>query len=161
MKIIQNFLPEKYFNKIEKEIKDNKIFPFYFNSTVSSREEKQSLDHFYFTHMVYQHHVPQSAIYEMFLPLLDVLDIKSLIRIKINMYTKTGSLIHHKSHTDYKFTHKGLILSLNDCNGGTQIGETFVKSIRNQALLFDPSVPHNSTNCTDKQARFNININYF
>ena len=35
-----------------------------------------------------------------------------------------------------------------------------VKSIANRALFFDSMKPHSSTSCSDKKARFNININY-
>jgi hypothetical protein len=52
-------------------------------------------------------------------------------------------------------------LSLNDCNGYTVIGDKKIESKANRALFFDPSVEHNSTNCTDEKARFNINFNYF
>jgi len=74
----------------------------------------------------------------------------------------TEKLIKHKAHRDLPpaLSHKGAILSLNTCNGGTYIGKKFIKSVENRILLFDPSVLHSSTNCTDQQARFNININW-
>ena len=95
-------------------------------------------------------------------PLIDKLNVKSLIRIKANLYHKTEKLIFHKPHLDYDFKHKGAILYLNTCNGYTVLnGGTKIKSVENTLLLFDSSKTHNSTNCTDKKIRLNININYF
>jgi hypothetical protein len=83
-----------------------------------------------------------------------------LRRVKVNCYTRSEKIIKHKAHKDYEIPHKGAILSLNTCNGGTYIGKKFIKSVANRILLFDPSVLHSSTNCTDEKARFNININW-
>ena len=49
----------------------------------------------------------------------------------------------------------------NTCDGYTKLNDgTKVESVANRALFFDPSIPHQSTNCTNAKARFNININY-
>ena len=87
---------------------------------------------------------------------------KDFITIKANLYHKTEKLIFHKPHLDYDFKHKGAILYLNTCNGYTVLnGGVKIKSVENTLLLFDSSKTHNSTNCTDKKIRVNININYF
>ena len=39
--------------------------------------------------------------------------------------------------------------------------DIMIESVENRVLLFDPSLPHSSTTCTNAKARFNININYF
>jgi len=36
-----------------------------------------------------------------------------------------------------------------------------IKSIENRLLLFDASVPHHSTTCTDDKCRVNVNFNFF
>jgi hypothetical protein len=64
-------------------------------------------------------------------------------------------------HNDFPFEHKGAILSLNTCDGGTWVENKFVKSEENQVIFFDPSKPHCSTSCTDNQVRVNIILNYF
>ena len=39
--------------------------------------------------------------------------------------------------------------------------KTKIDSVENRILFFDPSIPHDSENCTDQKVRVNININYF
>lgn len=153
--VIDNFLPKEEFEHMQKVFM-SAHFPYYFNTNVADEYDKD----FYFTHAVYDDNVVNSDYYEAVRPLLIKLDTMFLRRVKVNCYTKSEKIIKHKAHKDYEVPHKGAILSLNTCNGGTYIGEEFIKSVENRILLFDPSVLHSSTNCTDQQARFNININW-
>ena len=156
MKIIDNYLPYESFLKIQK-ILMSPDFAYYFNSTVA---DETDTNNFYFTHTIYDKNLVNSDYYHTLEPLLTKLDTMFLRRIKVNCYTRSEKLIKHKAHQDYEVAHKGAIYSLNTCNGGTYVGKKFIKSVANRILLFDPSVPHSSTNCTDEQARFNININW-
>tara|TARA_Y100000289_G_C3906625_1_gene142294 strand:- start:342 stop:827 length:486 start_codon:yes stop_codon:yes gene_type:complete len=160
MKIVKNFLDKEYFEKLKNQIVDNDAIPFYFQATVAHKDDAKDEKQFYFTHVCYNDHVPNSNLFELFKPLVKQINCKSLIRIKINCYPRTDELLEHYPHIDYDYKHKGLVLSLNTCDGGTRISKKFIPSVENQALFFDPNVKHNSTTCTDKQARFNININY-
>ena len=64
-------------------------------------------------------------------------------------------------HRDYETKHKGVLYSLNTCDGYTIFEDgTKVKSVANRALLFDPSIPHCSTTCTNAWYRSNIILNY-
>jgi hypothetical protein len=157
MKIINNFLPESEFKKLKENFLSSD-FPYYFNDKVAAEDE--TTNDFYFTHTIYDNNVVNSDYFKLMKPLLDKLDIWFLRRIKVNCYTRTEKLIKHKEHQDLPFSHNGAIFSLNTCNGGTFIDNTFVKSEENKILLFDPFIYHSSTNCTDQQARFNININW-
>ena len=161
IKVKKNFLDNKDILNLKKIIMSAGSMPFYFQDTVAHDTEKYNKNNFYFTHNAYYNQKPNSDFFDLFKPLLIKLNVKSLIRLKINLYPKTDKLYHHPPHIDYKFKHKGCIYSLNSCDGGTKIGNKLYESIENQALLFDPSAPHNSTTCTNTHARFNININYF
>jgi|TARA_R100001460_G_scaffold53861_1_gene93045 hypothetical protein len=156
MKVIKNFYDKDKFEEIQKLILGSN-FPFYFNDGVADPEQTND---FYFTHTFYKDYQPTSPYYKMLIPIIDMIKPKSLIRIKANLYPRTEKLHHHKKHEDFDFDNYGLVLSLNDCDGGTQIGDKFIPSIANQAIIFKANVPHNSTTCTDKKARFNINFNY-
>lgn len=156
MKIIKNFCDEDKFKEIQKIILGSN-FPFYFNDGVADHEQTNE---FYFTHNFYRDYQPTSPYYKLLVPIIDMIKPKSLIRIKANLYPRTEKLHHHKKHEDFDFDNYGLVLSLNDCDGGTQIGDKFIPSIANQAIIFKANVPHNSTTCTDAKARFNINFNY-
>ena len=118
-----------------------------------------------FAYLVFEHQ-QLSEMYEMLTSgpesLWDRFGIKSLIRIKLNLYPATQNLIGHASHQDYDFEHKGAIIYINDNDGYTKLEDgTCIESKANRVLFFDASTPHSSTNCTNAKARFNINVNYF
>ena len=93
--------------------------------------------------------------------LLDKINYNFLIRAKLNCYPRSDQKVIHSKHVDYTYRTKGLIFSLNTCDGATILENgKEVKSVANRALFFNPSKPHASTNCTDQHARFNINVNY-
>ena len=155
---INNFLSKKDFTTIKNTI-ESENFPWYYNHKITDKTD--DVEQGYFTHLFYDQHIP-SHYFKCLKPLIDKLKVKSIIRIKANLYHKTEKLIFHKPHLDYDFKHKGAILYLNTCNGYTVLnGGTKIKSVENTLLLFDSSKTHNSTNCTDKKIRLNININYF
>lgn len=160
MKIIKNYLDKKYFEELKKTIFNNN-FPFYYSDVVADQKDSKKLTDFFFGHIIYEHLTPKSNHFPIFVPLLTQLQVKALIRIKVNMYTRTEKIIKHNMHTDYKFDHKGAILSLNECNGGTWIEDKFIESQENQMVLFNPSKPHCSTSCTNDHVRVNIICNYF
>ena len=88
--------------------------------------------------------------------------VKALIRIKANCYPKTHEIYEHGMHTDFKWTHKTALFSINTCDGYTKLKDgTKINSVANRILLFDASEEHCSTTTTDTFARVNININYF
>lgn len=161
-KVIDNFLDKDYFNQIKESIIENQqgLLGWTFVSQINS--EHTALDNnCYFEHTIYNQG-PQSALYELFEPLWTLLDIKSLIRIKANCYPAKDSIVLHDAHKDAEFDHNGAILSLNDCDGYTQLVDgTKIESKANRLLLFNPGLNHSSTNCTNAKARFNINVNYF
>ena len=161
IKVKKNFLDKKDCLNLQHIIMHSSNMPFYFQDTVAYKAEESNKNNFYLTHNAYYNQKPNSDFFYLFKPLLTKLDVKSLIRLKVNLYPRTDKIYHHPPHIDYKFKHKGCIYSLNSCDGGTKIGNKVYESVENQALLFDPSISHNSTTCTNTHARFNININYF
>mgnify|MGYP003147354189 CR=1 FL=1 len=157
MKIIDNFLPQEEFNKIQNIIMGEQ-FNYFYKNYVTSPEDT---DYFYFAHELYKDNVPQSDYINLLQPLFTKLKILSLIRAKVNCFPRTEKLIKYGKHVDKTFKHKGAIFYINTCNGGTYVKDKFIKSVANRMLLFDSSKAHQSTNCTDEKCRFNININYF
>jgi len=155
--VINNFLGLDDFYDLKNLVMGNN-FPYHFQSTVETKDSKD--DKFYFTHILYEDKINSPYFYK-FKSILDVLKPKHLIRMKINCYTRTEKLEEHKPHTDYPYENKGCVLSFNSCDGYTCFEDgTKVDSIENRAVIFDAHKSHNSTSCTNAQARFNININY-
>ena len=161
MRVVKNYLDKDYFNKLKDAfVENNSNLPFYIQHTVAYKTNEKHFKHFYFTHLFFNNAI-KSEYYTLLQPLLEKLKVKALIRIKLNLYPRTDILLHHYPHKDEEFKHKALILSLNTCDGGTRIGKKFIPSIENQAFFFDANIAHNSTTCTNQQARINLNFNYF
>lgn len=164
MKIIDNYLPKEQFENIKNTIcEDSMNFPWYYNKFLNNRDYGEIDNHFYFVHVIYNNYLKNSDFFDDLLPLVDKINPKALIRVKVNGYPKNGDkIINHNYHTDYDFPHNGAIFYLNTCNGKTILEDgTKIDSVANRILFFDPSKPHTSTNCTDAKMRFNINMNYF
>jgi len=165
MKIVDNFLPKEEFKKLKDTIMSDS-FPYYFSNFVSDSSENKDVNMFYFLHTVYTKGKPTSDCFPLMCEhILPKLNIFSLLRIKINCYPKTEKIIIHGKHKDFSGFNgsiKAVLFSLNTCNGSTILEDgKEIKSVANRALFFDCMKPHSSTSCTDKEARFNININYF
>jgi hypothetical protein len=154
-KIIKNFLPEDVFKNIQK-ILMSADFPYYYGSRVASEEDT---GRFYFTHHLFEDYIV-SRYFDLIRPILEKLNVFALRRAKVNFFTRDSQFIKHTDHYDYPEPHNGAVFSINTCNGGTFIGEDFIQSEENSIILFDSSILHSSSNCTDQHARININLNW-
>jgi len=159
IQVIDNFLNKDEFNKI-KMIMMSASFPWFYHDHVSQEDEK---DKFYFNHNFYIDSKPQSSFFTILDNLLNKLEIKSLMRVKGNLHIKSDKIEYNNFHTDLPYKHKGCILYINDNNGFTHFKESDkkVKPKENRIVLFDPSIEHRSSRCSDSNIRVNININYF
>ena len=174
VEIMDGFLPVHDFNYIKKNTLNSREFPLYYEALHLNSPEfplyyealhsGQKNDGYYLVHAFYMNG-KISHWFDVVSPLLERLEIKQLLRVRLNFYPKTHFLRkNHNWHNDYPYKHKGCILSLNTCNGKTQIkNKPFnfsIKSIENRALFFDPFIQHRSTTCTNAEFRSNIIINY-
>ena len=159
--IIDNALTQEEFENI-KNFMLNPNFPWNLTLVFTNKKENLPISaSYYFTNQFWSefHTEPQAQI---FAPILNLLECKAMIRIKGNLYPSTETIVHHDNHTDYDFPHSGAIFYLNTNNGLTVLEDTIeIKSIENRLLLFDASVPHHSTTCTDDKCRVNVNFNLF
>ena len=161
-KIIDNFLPEENLNILKKTI-FNTNFNWFYQKGVNVAEEESKDMLFYFTHIFYTDNVPFSPLFNLINEnLLSFIKIKSLIRVKGNLYPNQHIKKLNGFHVDYDFQHKGAIFYLNTNDGRTLLGNDIkIDSVENRILFFDSSLPHDSENCIDQKIRVNININYF
>ena len=176
VKTIQDFLPKQSFNRLS-QIIFAPTFSWYLTTSVASPylKSKENSKLFYMSHLVYEKekydkiNPNDQTIIDLLLGKLEpeerflaISQEEELIRMKINFYPNTTELHEHDYHRDYEYSHMGAILSLNTCDGYTQIRETDTKyySWANTLLTFDPSEEHCSTTTTNAVGRFNININY-
>ena len=117
---------------------------------------------FYLIHLLYNQTLTSPYASKIIPPIEKLLDYKTLIRMKINMFPNTEKLHEHGMHTDFDYSHKAAIFSINTCDGYTKLEDgTKIDSVANRMLLFDASKLHSSTTTTNQTVRVNININYF
>ena len=167
-RIIENFLPEEEFSKLEKRILYNSNFPWYLNNKVSAYEEDDTdFRNIMGVHPIYNSYQPVSPFYNNCIYLLDRITelgpdtYRALLRLRVNFYPHAPELFEHGMHVDFDFEHNGAILYLNTCDGYTKLEDgTKIASVRNRLLVHNPYLKHCSTNTTDTKARFLININY-
>jgi hypothetical protein len=170
-KIIDNFLSEENFKKIQSIILGNSKFsdfPWFINyNVVDSDSESKCLYSYQFTHMIYNECCPKSKYFELMYPILNKLNIISLIKIKVNLNPVTKEKIQFDWHVDYKTKtnkFKTAIYYINTNNGKTLLRENDsmieVDSVENRILIFDQNLEHTGTTCTDKKIRCLINFNY-
>lgn len=186
--IIENALPLPVFEELQEYVMGDSI-PWYHHNSVTypsanlsfnKSDEKEKVEQtknivakgltptqkkygYYMTHVVYANNrIFSELVFEKLQPLIEILNPRSLIRIKINNYPRTPSVLHHQDHIDYEYTHKGALFYINTNNGVTVIeNKTEVDSIENKLILFDASKLHHSTTTSNSNRRINININYF
>ena len=165
--IKNNFLNQADYENI-KNIILGEEFPWYFQHGIafSKKNEIKDIIHgkeFFWGHVFFRHDQGiTSSFYRILDPILKKLKFKALIRIKANLYSNQGKIIEHEDHSDFPFQHNGALFSLNTCNGFTILkNNTKISSVANRMLLFDPSILHRSSTCTNAKMRCNININYF
>ena len=160
IEIYDNFLEENDFNLIKNIFFSEKINWFY-SKNISADIKEKDFGHNFLCHMIYQDNQTTSQYLQTIQPILEKLNPKALIRIKANMYLNQGKYITHRPHQDFPFEHKTALYYLNTNNGHTIIGEEKINSVENRIILFDGSIEHSSSNCTDANRRLNINFNYF
>jgi len=160
IEVIDNYLPADAFQKIRDTVFSNNDFPWYYMGNVTGDHED---DLYYLVHILQDNMGVNSSYYtDIGQPLVDTLNFKAFIRIKVNCYPKGKELVEHGLHSDYGYDHKGAIYSINTCNGYTRFetGEK-IDSVANRMIFFNPNIFHTSTNTTDQKRRININFNYF
>ena len=159
--IITNFLNQNAFNSIKELLLDETV-PWLYNSGVN----RPNAADYQFVHGIWSASasaIPTSLdIWNSMQPILTYLEPSVLLKIKANLRTKTNKIEESDYHCDIVIPGSlTAIFYINTCDGGTWIKDKFIQSISKRILLFDSNQPHQSTNCTDKKCRFNININYF
>tara|TARA_Y100000004_G_scaffold131222_1_gene148040 strand:+ start:291 stop:773 length:483 start_codon:yes stop_codon:yes gene_type:complete len=160
MQVLDNFLEQPYFNKLS-ELLNSAYFPWYTTKDISNTG--QFFDNLYYqTHTFFLNHQIMSDYFSEIKPLIDKLEVKSLIRAKANLYPVNENLSEHGWHTDFDYENKTALLYINDTDGYTKFKDgTKVESVANRMLIFNSQKEHLSTNCTNDWARVNINLNYF
>ena len=168
MEIIDNFLPYDIFKSIQSMFcRDD--FPWYWGEEVlyeSNRVEKyevlcKSIENFQFYHPFYLKNEKLSNWN--IKPIIEQLKVNALFKVKANLNIRTEKIIKHGYHIDTGGLEcKTAIFYINSNDGFTEFvnGEK-VESIENRVVIFDSTLYHTGTTCTNQKRRIVVNVNYF
>jgi hypothetical protein len=176
---IENFLPLRYFKKIEELFFDKKNlnnFPWFYipNSTYFENIENFDIKHFSFGHTIFQEDVVKNNYFDFFSPILYFLPTDSnknirLLRIRAGLLTRVSeNKIIDEAHVDFNFNHKTLLLYINDSDGDTIFySDKYCKNIiftntpkKNSAIIFNGNIYHSSSHPIKNSIRIALNINF-
>lgn len=171
IQVIDNFLDQESFLEIRKEIFSNE-FPWYFSDVKTYEEYNWEEDELYNCQHVHTFFAVRtrgrSKWYSLLIPILKRLKARDIIRIKVNSTPKTERVIKHNFHVDIddakEFGYPSsttTVYYLNTNNGYTEFetGER-VNSVENRMVIFDSTMRHRSTTCTNQRRRVVLNFNY-
>ena len=169
MPIIDNYLDDESFYRIQKILLSEQIPWTYHNYTDDSGDE--SNNHFYFGHMFYDWGFPKSPLIEILTPLLVKLAPISIHNIRANLMTRTDEHVESNYHADMQklvlredqlSNWTTSVFYINDNNGYTLLKDgTEIKSKSNRLLTIPGDLKHLGASCTDEKRRVVININYY
>jgi hypothetical protein len=164
IKIFDNFLEKNIFLEL-KNILFSDHFPWYYNDYKSApfiEEDK----HFQLIHNFYLNEsggLVSSNFFNSIFPIIEKINLTSLVRVKANLTTKTSENYTYGFHTDVTqqdFVKTG-IFYLNSSNGGTIFKDgTIVECIENRFIYFPSKLVHSGISATDVKSRIVINFNY-
>ena len=157
-KIIDNYLSTKD-HLILQEVCESNNFPWYFQKRSVNLKDKNKFD-FHFGHNFYLNDNVSSDSIKLLNPIIEKLKVNSLIRVKANLTMKSDKPLNTTPHIDQTFDCKVALYYLNTTNGPTTIGDKKVDSVENRIVLFNSSVKHFFSTCTDHSNRITINFNY-
>ena len=140
----------------------------YFSTTkVDPDNEEQSTSPGQFIHTIYDKNVPNSPIYDSFVPMLKQLEVDVLIRIKMNLNPRLPEPFYSLFHIDFNVMEKPVTLCktsifyINTNNGYTEFEDgTKAESVANRLVSFQTNTKHRGVTQTDEQTRIVINFNY-
>tara|TARA_B100001175_G_scaffold76645_1_gene64031 strand:- start:684 stop:1175 length:492 start_codon:yes stop_codon:yes gene_type:complete len=162
MQVIDNFLPDDYYEHLYNLITDTKFSWMYQNQVASTGEDpRANLDHYYFVHSLFYEYQIESPLYDNFVHLFKLLNVQFLFRARVLLYVNQGKQIIHDRHVDHGESCKTALVYMNSNDGFTEFetGER-VDSIKNRLLLFDGSVSHSSSTPTDTKDRMLLSVTY-
>ena len=166
MEIIDNFLDDKVFKKIQKHIYTNGLWSF--NENIVFDHEEGAGFQFVHAYVHAGHHISDYCR-ELF-PIMNKISPVTFSRIKANLITRTPKIIENSFHVDIPLIKDEErlkqwttgILYINTNNGYTLFEDgTKVESIENRYVSFPSNLKHTGTSCSDKKIRAVINFNYF
>ena len=158
-KIVDNVLPEHIANDIFSVLSSGS-FPWFFTPAVVYENNFNNGQ--YMSHVIYEDNMIKSKYYEILQPLLEIINPRSLVRAKANLYLVADKVVEHGFHVDYNWDDiKTAVYYVNSNDGYTKMEDgTKIQSVKNRLATLNPLVSHTSSTCTTG-VRITLNFNWF
>lgn len=159
--VFDNFLEDENFKNLQTLLLGG-WFPWYFNDGITTAGTESVYD-YQFTHTFVRDGEITSDWTNHLEAVFQKLNPKEILRVKANLLTASKELIESDFHTDVEESVKAktAILYINSNDGYTLFKDnTRIASIENRLVLFDSSILHKGTNCTNQKSRCVINFNF-
>jgi hypothetical protein len=167
MQIIDNFLPDKEFKNIQDTLL-NGDFPWFLTEFKIQKNENKNIEvdslyNFQFTHTLYNQFGPKSNYIDVISPILVKLKPSAIVNIKANITPITPNIITYGYHLDNNLTNSYTSVYYINSNNGSTVFEngSSVNSIENRMVIFNSTLKHSGTSCTDQKVRCVINFNFY
>ena len=152
--VIDNLLDQTDYYNLSSAVLD-KGFPWYFSAS------KVEDNHPQFVHSFVYNSAVTSDYIKYLDPIFEKLNAKRLFRVKLNYTSKTSKIINYAFHQDVNIACKTAVYYINTNNGYTRIKDgKDIESKANRIAIFNSSLEHAGSSCTDKNYRIILNINY-
>ena len=161
--VIDNFLDDATFLHIQNEIYGQNFPWFQSDHVIFPPIDATDTWSWQLTHMFYYAGAPQTSKFSILEPILIKLNPSAIMRIKGNLVPRADKIIEHGFHTDIShFKGKTAVYYINSNNGFTVFDDgSKIESLANRMVIFDSTIKHTGTSCTDARNRCVINFNYY
>jgi hypothetical protein len=156
-----DYLELDYFNFLVNSFLDGNFAWFFQSDKVNKGDNR-----FNFIHTFYKDENVNSNHINLLDSLFKKLKVKQLIRVKLNLTTKTNQIEKFDFHRDVSETCKTSILYLNTNDGYTILRDRknysteTVSSVANKLITFPSFTEHAGTTHTNTEYRMVLNLNY-
>ena len=80
----------------------------------------------------------------------------TITKIFYNYYNQSSSGVYHQNHNEENIM--SLIITLNDCDGGTYVGNGFIPSEKGKLIAFDSTDKHRSVGPKKHKQSYVLNV---
>lgn len=162
---ILNTTQSSKFSWYRGSILPNSLYVGHPNSNLHFVYKPINVHHKYVEDKLILSNVTKKEHYSIIEPIVDKLQIQSLLRAQINLTPNTGRLNKAGFHVDVSkiFLGEGMtaIYYINSNNGYTEFSDgTLVKSVENRLCVFPNNTLHTGVSCTDSPYRLVLNLNW-
>jgi len=180
IKVIDDFCDEAYFQALQDIfVRPNNKFAWFYHNAVNGKAHDKGEDTFQFVHTLYlgvpviasslagsPSMIQEDPWLRSLSPIVEALDITTLLKIKANCLPRTEKIIEHGLHVDFTKKEKEVlttgILYMNTNNGYTHFEDgTKIKSVANRLITFPCNLLHGGSTCTDESTRVVINFSFY